>query len=416
MPTIHLMVGFMGFGKTTIAKQLEEKFSAVRLTHDEIMLKRYGRNPDDFQNKYKIVDDEIRKKATDCVKKGQDVILDYGFWTHIKREEYYGWAKTLTEQVVFHYIICDLDTAKQRVLKRSANEKNALWIDENTFDTLAKQYEPWNYLDDYPVILHNAPNTRYIGQLVPVKIDRPLGSKHPKYGFEYPINYGFIPFTKSSDEEELDAYVLMFDEPLKEYVGRCIAVVHRLDDDDDKLIVVPEAYDLSDEQIEEDIAFQEKWFKHILLRNQNITKTHFGVYGSIIREDKILLIKKARGPYTGLYDLPGGSPEQNESYLDTLKREIMEETGCDVIKAENERFKSITFSDFTEKSGEKGVLQHSAVLYDVDIKGTPKTIGDGLDSNGAVWVDIKSLNANNTTPYALMAAGLPVKISLNNSL
>ncbi len=405
MPTIHLMVGFMGFGKTTIAKELEKKFSAVRFTHDEIMLERYGRNPSDFQMKYKIVDNEIRKKTAECIQNGQDVILDYGFWTHEKRKEYYNWAKTLTAQVVFHCTACDLDTAKQRVLKRTANEKDALWIDEATFDALAKQYEPWSHIDDYPVVLYNEANTKYIGQLVQVKIDRPLGSKHPKYGFEYPVNYGYIPYTKSGDGEELDAYVLMIGKPLKEYLGRCIGVVHRIDEDDDKLIVVPEAYDLADEQIEKDIAFQEKWFKHMLLRNPDVTKTHFGVYGCIIKDDKILLIKKGRGPYTGLYDLPGGGQEHGESYLDTLKRELKEEIGCGVIKAENERFKSIIFSDFTVESGEKGVLQHSAVLYDVEIKGKPKITGDGLDSKGAVWVDIKSLNTNNATPYALMVAG-----------
>ena len=122
-------------------------------------------------------------------------------------------------------------------------------------------------MDDYPVILYNAPNTKYIGELVYVKIDRPKGSKHPKYGFEYPVNYGYVPFTKSGDGEELDAYVLMEDKPLKEYVGRCIGIVHRIDDNDDKLIVLPEAYDLADELIEEAIAFQEKWFKHILIRD-----------------------------------------------------------------------------------------------------------------------------------------------------
>ena len=138
--------------------------------------------------------------------------------------------------------------------------------------------------------------------------------------------------------------------------------------------------------------------------NKLITKTHFGVDGRIVKNGKILLIRKARGPYTGLYDLPGGSQEEGESYLETLTREIMEETGCEVIKAENERFKSIIFSDFTVERDEKCVLQHEAILHDVEIKGEPKTNGDGLDSNGAVWVDIKDLTAANSTPYALMAA------------
>lgn len=270
MATIHLMVGFMGFGKTTIAKQLAEEIPAVRLTHDELMLERYGRNPDDFQTKYDIIDEEIRRKTAELVKEGQSVILDYGFWTHQKREEYYTWAKTLTDDVVFHYVYCDMNVAKQRTLERTENHLDALKIDENAFNTLAQKYEPWNYMDDYPVVFYNLPTTHYIGYQVMVTIDRPLGSKHPKYGFEYPVNYGFVPFTKSGDGEELDVYVLMEDKPLVTYVGRCIGVVHRTDDDDDKLIVVPKAYDLADELIEENIAFQEKWFKHILIRNPKI--------------------------------------------------------------------------------------------------------------------------------------------------
>jgi len=267
MATIHLMHGFIGVGKTTVAKKLEEKASAKRLTHDEIMLERYGRNPDDFEKKYKIVDDFIKNKAAEYVQNGQDVILDYGFWTHKKREEYYAWAKTLTNDVVFHVVCCDLDVAKKRTLERTEKDLDALLIDENTFDFLLKQYEPWDDADDYPVVLHNAPTRKYIGQIVWVKIDRPKGSKHPKFHFEYPVNYGYVPFSLSGDGEELDAYVLGIDVPLKEYVGRCIGVIHRTNDDDDKLVVVDEALDLEDELIEEETAFQEKWFKHVLLRD-----------------------------------------------------------------------------------------------------------------------------------------------------
>ena len=110
------------------------------------------------------------------------------------------------------------------------------------------------------------PTTQYIGKIVKVKIDRPKGSKHPKYGFEYPVNYGYVEHTKSGDGEELDAYVLGVDFPLKEYEGVCIRVIHRSNDDDDKLIVVPQGLDLRDEDIEKATAFQEKWFTHILVR------------------------------------------------------------------------------------------------------------------------------------------------------
>lgn len=93
-----------------------------------------------------------------------------------------------------------------------------------------------------------------------------MHSKHPKHGFVYPVNYGFVPNTVSGDNEELDAYVLGVDEPLETFSGVCVAVIHRTDDDDDKLIVVKEGTDISDEEIEKQTAFQEQWFKHILLR------------------------------------------------------------------------------------------------------------------------------------------------------
>lgn len=406
MATIHLMCGFIGFGKTTIAKQLEKKLHAVRLTHDEIMVKRYGRNmpQEEFDSNYKKVDDYIRSETAKYIQAGQDVILDYGFWNHAKREEYFNFAKTLTNDVVFHLVLCDIETAKQRMLVRSQNDKEALLIREDEFNTLLKQYEPWSEKDNFPVVLYNAPTNQYINKTVMVKIDRPLGSKHPKHGFIYPVNYGFIPYTISGDNEELDAYVLGVDKPLQQFIGKCVAVVHRTNDNDDKLIVVPDNMQIADDETERQIAFQEKWFKHILIRDPHVTKTHFGVYGVIIKNDKILLIKKARGPYTGLYDLPGGSQEIGETYQETLVREIDEETGLKVISATNERFRSIIFSDFTKASGEKGVLQHNAILYDVKIKGNIKTGGDERDSNGAVWVDIKDLNEKNATPYALMAS------------
>ena len=106
----------------------------------------------------------------------------------------------------------------------------------------------------------------YIGKIVSVKIDRPLGSVHPKYGFVYPVNYGYIPGTVSGDGEELDAYVLGEHKPLDTFEGRVIAVIHRLDDDDDKLVVMQDGRNYTDEQITALTEFQERWFKSTILR------------------------------------------------------------------------------------------------------------------------------------------------------
>ena len=55
----------------------------------------------------------------------------------------------------------------------------------------------------------------FLGKDVEVIMDRPLGSRHPKHGFVYEANYGYIPNTKSPDSEELDAYYLGVSKPLK---------------------------------------------------------------------------------------------------------------------------------------------------------------------------------------------------------
>ncbi len=110
-------------------------------------------------------------------------------------------------------------------------------------------------------------NTRpFLGQTVTVLMDRPLGSKHPKYGYLYPVNYGFIENTLAPDGQEVDAYVLGVTEPLEEYTGRCIALVHRVKDQDDKLVVVPEGVTMTDDEIRQATHFQEQYFESELIR------------------------------------------------------------------------------------------------------------------------------------------------------
>ena len=108
--------------------------------------------------------------------------------------------------------------------------------------------------------------TDYIGQLVRVTIDRPLGSPHPSHHFLYVLNYGYVPGTIAPDGQPLDAYVLGVFEPLQAFEGRCIAVVHRLDDDDDKLVLVPDGRRYSDEQILALTEFVEQFFKPVVVR------------------------------------------------------------------------------------------------------------------------------------------------------
>ena len=110
-------------------------------------------------------------------------------------------------------------------------------------------------------------NLEYLGKQVHVVMDRPLGSIHPKHGFFYPVNYGYIPNTVSGDGEELDVYVLGEHKPLMEFDGVVVAIIHRLDDNDDKLVVMKDGRNYSDDQIRALTEFQEQWFESEILRS-----------------------------------------------------------------------------------------------------------------------------------------------------
>ena len=108
----------------------------------------------------------------------------------------------------------------------------------------------------------------FLGKTVLAKIDRPLGSRHPKHKFLYLLNYGYIPSVMAPDGEELDAYIVGVFEPVNEFAGRCIAVIQGLDDQDDKLILAPPGTEYTDEQILSLTEFQERFFTPVVVREK----------------------------------------------------------------------------------------------------------------------------------------------------
>lgn len=144
----------MGFGKTTLAKKLEKKLPAVRFTNDEFMKKLYSRNlPDaEFRIAYKKVDDLIWDLTQQVINTNTDVILDYGFWSKESRYEAFERASKLTDKIIFHQINCDIEIAKERVLNRTKDNNNELFIDENCFNMFLEKYEPIKSSENYEVI------------------------------------------------------------------------------------------------------------------------------------------------------------------------------------------------------------------------------------------------------------------------
>lgn len=129
-------------------------------------------------------------------------------------------------------------------------------------------------------------------------------------------------------------------------------------------------------------------------------KIHLGVYGIFLKDGDVLVIKKTRGPYTGQYDLPGGKLEFDESVIDCLKREFLEETNA-VIKEMDLIGVNEYSCKFKKETGEIKDFHHVGIYYKVNIVfDNLKSVADGHDSGGALFVKISDLNKENTSPIA----------------
>ena len=132
---------------------------------------------------------------------------------------------------------------------------------------------------------------------------------------------------------------------------------------------------------------------------------HLGVYGLVIRDDKILLIKKCSGPYDGKLDLPGGSMEFGERPCETLKREFLEETGIEIL--DYSLFD--TDSVFVDWNSDNGLFKvhHTGIFYKIlDYKNEIKkditldSVND--DSLGSEFYDIGSLKKEQLSSIVIL--------------
>lgn len=145
MVTLFLIHGFIGSGKTTLSKKLEVKENAVRFTPDEWMIHFYGANPP--ANMFSIYHDNIKKMieamAIEFLRRGQNVILDYGFWHRHDRDYYRELAKDLGVECIMYSMPSDFEVCKERALKRTAEMgEGALFIDENALNKFWDVFEP----------------------------------------------------------------------------------------------------------------------------------------------------------------------------------------------------------------------------------------------------------------------------------
>jgi len=128
---------------------------------------------------------------------------------------------------------------------------------------------------------------------------------------------------------------------------------------------------------------------------------YIGIYGICIRDNKLLCIKKERGPYKNRFDLPGGSQKENEGLTETLVREFREETGDAIENYGNCR----VYDVFVEETNR--TVHHIMVFYDVNVNFEQQDVvseklEDELnDSSGIYWINLEKLDITNSSPLIL---------------
>lgn len=151
MSTAHLIHGFVGAGKTTYAVKLEQDLPALQFSIDEWMIALYGQNPpaDKFEEYHSRTTSLIWNVAIRALTLGQDVVLDFGFWSRKSRDDARQRLHSIDAETILYCVTCTNETMKTRVLNRTAEmPEHALYIDDSAITAFRKRFEPLN--DDEP--------------------------------------------------------------------------------------------------------------------------------------------------------------------------------------------------------------------------------------------------------------------------
>lgn len=154
MPTAHLICGYIGSGKTTFARELEDDRRAVRFTLDEWVVQHYGTYPppEKLAQVVQEVTPMIWQDVQLAMSIGRDVVLDLGFWKRADRDA----ARKLLSfyDVQMYLVLCDADTAWTRIAQRNAqNDGQSMMVSRALFEGLKAEVEPLGDDEDF-VLVH----------------------------------------------------------------------------------------------------------------------------------------------------------------------------------------------------------------------------------------------------------------------
>jgi len=137
--TLHLIVGLPCSGKTTLAEKLEARHQAILLSPDEWQIRLFGRDLDHPRHDWRhdSIEDLLWNVAAKVLGHRIDVVLDFGFWKRIEREDYRCRAKAVGAATKIHYL-----DVPQNVLLRRLDIRNEL-LPDGTFYIPPELLKEW---------------------------------------------------------------------------------------------------------------------------------------------------------------------------------------------------------------------------------------------------------------------------------
>ena len=150
--TLHLMVGLPGSGKTTLARELEKKYSALRLTTDEWHIRLFGRDYYDDMDEAAIAKHDVRHDEVESIMwevaarvlvLGVNVVLDFGCWVRSQRDEYRSKTHQLGADFRIHFTDASENVLLERIkIRNAALPEGAFHIPEAKLREWLRLFEP----------------------------------------------------------------------------------------------------------------------------------------------------------------------------------------------------------------------------------------------------------------------------------
>ncbi|MDO8657655.1 MAG: AAA family ATPase [Candidatus Levybacteria bacterium] len=144
-PKAYVICGFIGAGKTTFARKLENETGVIRITKDEWVIKIFG-NKITADKNFEVYDKNVTKLARDIsfkiLESGGDVIIDEGFWEKSQRDEMKKKIFSIGAKPIFYYVECPVKKMRERVVSRSKNPSiDSFEISGEMFDSYLKYWQ-----------------------------------------------------------------------------------------------------------------------------------------------------------------------------------------------------------------------------------------------------------------------------------